>query len=187
MGKKLRQLRRVARGSGVARGIFKRAGAKLRHATSLPNRGVRTPGAGPGRPRNTVRRPNHIPANAAPYRPELAAQVPPYGGRKVTGVIDLGGERVISPQISGQGGPTSRQAVPGAGSILSSHVEMHAVSAMRQNNLTEATVYINKAPCSFTSARGANGCMNKIADVLRPGERLTVYYAPNHVRVFVGR
>jgi hypothetical protein len=186
MGKKLRSLRRAARGAGVARGIFKRAGTKLRQAPSLPNKGVRVPGTAP-RASNALRKPRYIPANAAPYRPELAAQVPPYGGKKVTGVIDLGGERVISPQISGQGGPTSQLPVPGAGSVLSSHVEMHAVSAMRQNGLHDATVYINKAPCSFTSARGMNGCMAKLDDILRPGERVTVYYPPNQVRVFTGR
>jgi hypothetical protein len=187
MGKKLRSLRRLGRAAGAARGIFKRAGVKLRKAPSLPNKGVPVQRPGRGRPAGTLRKPGYVPVNAAPYRPELAAQVPAYGGKKVTGVIDLGGERVISPQISGQGGPTSALPVPGAGSVLSSHVEMHAVSAMRQHNLQEATVYINKAPCSFSSARGANGCMAKLGDILRPGEKLTVYYPPDRVSVFVGR
>jgi hypothetical protein len=43
MGNKLKALRRAARKAGAAKGIYKRAGAKLRMARSLPNRGLAPP------------------------------------------------------------------------------------------------------------------------------------------------
>ena len=41
MASKLRTIRKALRKAGVAKGIFKKAGTKLRQAKSLPNRGVR--------------------------------------------------------------------------------------------------------------------------------------------------
>jgi len=40
MGKKLRALKKVARKAGLARGVFKKVGLKLRKPKSLPNRGL---------------------------------------------------------------------------------------------------------------------------------------------------
>jgi len=187
MGKKLRSLKKAARKLGAARGIFKKAGSKLRPAKSLPNKGVRPPRMGPPAPgSNVLRQPPRLDPRASPYRPDIAAQVPARRGRPTDGVIDLGGERVIS-QSSTYAGPNLDRTVR-AGRTLNSHVEMHAIAAMRKNNLKEATVYINNVdgPCSFTSGRGADGCSVYIKKLLQSGEKLTVYWPPNRHQVFTG-
>ncbi len=190
MASKLRSLKKAARKLRVPKGIFKKAGAKLKAAKSLPNKGARVVPARAATSGHTfVKRPRNIPANAAPFRPELASQVPPHGlnGPKTTGVIDLGGERVISPQVSGQGPGTANPV--GMGNVLNSHVEAHTLARMREAGVKEATLYINKAPCSFTSGGSSrpDGCLVMLEKALRPGEKITVYYPPGQVKVFVGK
>ena len=188
---KLRSLKKGLRKLKIPKGIFKKAAAKLKAAKSLPNRGARPASlARSTTPASSVlRRPGHIPANAAPFRPELAGQVPPHGqlGPKTTGVIDLGGERVIS-QVSGQG-PGTVTPPGGMGNVLNSHVEAHTLARMREAGVKEATLYINKPPCSFVSGGSSrpDGCMVMLEKALRAGEKITVYYPPGQVKVFVGK
>jgi hypothetical protein len=47
MARKLRSIKKFGRGSGAAKGIFKKVGAKLRMPKSLPNRGGRAMGPPP--------------------------------------------------------------------------------------------------------------------------------------------
>jgi Double-stranded DNA deaminase toxin A len=184
---RVKALRLSGRGLPRARGIFNRVARKFDKAKRLPRGGARmiSPrGASPGH--RLLRTPSRVDAGAARFRPELAAHVPPHGqiGRKTTGVMDLGGNRVIY-QVSGRWGGQPRP-VDGAGGVLMTHVEMHTLSRMREAGLREATLYLNRAPCSFTSGRGSDGCSVFLQSLLRPGERITVYF-PDAAGRTIGR
>jgi hypothetical protein len=78
MGKKFRALRKAARRAGVAKGIFKNAGAKLRMPRSLPNRGAR-PLRRYGPPPPGVKK---LPSGRYPPNARWAGQI--YRGKKWT-------------------------------------------------------------------------------------------------------
>lgn len=130
--------------------------------------------------------PTEIPEGAAPFKQELADQVPAYGlaGKKTSGVLDLG-DGQPAPLESGYDGPTSQLPPaprPGTGmngNILS-HVEAHAAAQMRLTDVDNATLYINRVPCP-----GAKGCEAMLHLMVPEGKTLTIY-GPEYVRVVVG-
>jgi hypothetical protein len=191
---RLRNLKKAGRLGKAARGIFKKVNVKLRVSKSLPGRGSmgRVGGMQGPRPKPFLRPPRTMKPGAAPYRPEIAERVPPLGtkGKKVTGVLDLGGKRVTKPIDSGYGGPAQQLPKPrrGMDGNLVSHVEANAVATMRQNGVKEATLYINKKPCSYDLGGGRQGgCLNNLGRMLLPGEKLTVYGPNGYSQVFVGQ
>ena len=182
---RVKALRVSGRQLANARGIFNRVARRFNKAVRLPRGGARMISPRGPSPRHRVLRPPHVvDPGAARFRPELAAHVPPWGqiGRKTTGVMDLGGNRVVY-QVSGLWPRPPR--VRGAGGVLQSHVEMHTLSRMREAGQREATLYLNRAPCSFTSSR-PDGCSVVLQQLLRPGERITVFY-PDAAGRTIGR
>ena len=186
-------MKKAGRLAGAARGIFKKVGQKLKKAKSLPNRGM-TPSVPRAAKAAThkpfLRPPRSFKPGAAPYRPELADKVPPLGtrGKKVTGVVDLGGKRVVGPMDSGYGGPAQQLPKPrrGMDGNLVAHVEANTVATMRQNGVKEATLYINMRPCSYDRGGSRGGCEVMLKRMLLPGEKLTVYGPNGYHNVFVG-
>ena len=139
-----------------------------------------------------VTRPGAVPDDAAPFDPAAAKRVPRYGtrGPKTTGIVVLADGRELPPQDSGYSGPAQRlpKPRPGMNGALVTHVEAHTVAAMRENNVKEATLYLNREPCLFTGARGEVwGCELALPRMLRPDEKLTVYGPNGYVKVFYGR
>jgi hypothetical protein len=82
-----------------------------------------------------------------------ATRLPPYAGQKTQGILAIGSRQV--DLISGYKGPSAPlpRGTPGMHGNIKSHVEAHAAAIMRQETLTEATLYINRIPCP-----GARGC-----------------------------
>jgi len=58
--------------------------------------------------------------------------------------------------------------------VTKSHVEAHAAAIMRDEGLTEATLWINRAPCS-----GAPGCATLLPRMVPRGSTLTIKVVPN--------
>jgi hypothetical protein len=147
----------------------------------------------PDRSRPPVIGPGQVPADAAPFNPQVAAVVPSYGnkGDKTTGVLELSDGRVLPPQDSGYDGPALRMPKPrpGMDRTLVTHVEAHAVAAMREYGATSGTLYINRAPCEFPHPASGRpwGCENALERMLRPEETMTIYAPDGYVRVFTGR
>jgi hypothetical protein len=193
MSSRRRTVKKAGRSAGAAKGLFASAGPRLRLSKRLSHQGVgvtRTIGsAAPSRP--FLRPPRVVRPNAAPYRPEIAGKVPPYGtkGEKTTGVVDLGGEHVVSTLDSGYRGPANDLPKPrrGMDGNLVAHVEAHTAALMRQQNVNEATLYINRKPCSYEGPGGApGGCSVALPRMLKPGQRLTVYGPNGYSRVYEG-
>ncbi len=112
----------------------------------------------------------------APVRPTLPACTP---GGKTSGVLrtptgDL-------PLQSGWQGPASSipRGTSGLDIVTRTHVEGHAAAVMRQQGLTEATVYINN-PQICTS------CSKLLPRMLPPGSRLTVVLPDGTTVTFTG-
>jgi hypothetical protein len=189
---RLKSIKKAGRLAGVAKGIFKKVASKLKLAKSLPNKGVRKVVAKQAKKatKSFLREPRRIPGNAGAYRPHLAERVPPYGtkGVKTSGVVDLGGRRVVALD-SGYGGPASLLPKPrrGMDGNLVSHVEANAVASMRHSGVKEATLYINKVPCSYDRGGSPGGCAVMLGRMLLPGEKLTVYGPNGYVKVFTGQ
>ena len=139
-----------------------------------------------------ITRPSAIPADAAPFDQTVADRVPHYGtkGTKTTGVLALPSGRVLPPQDSGINGPAQRipKPRPGMDGNLVTHVEAHSVASMREHNVTEATLYINREPCQYPGKRPGEewGCTLALPYMLRPDEKLTIYGPNGYVRVFRG-
>ena len=64
---------------------------------------------------------------------------------------------------------------------IDSHVEVKFAIMMREHNLTNETIVINKIPCG-----PPEGCQDYLEDLLPPGARLTVI-APKYKHTFIGR
>lgn len=54
------------------------------------------------------------------------------------------------------------------------HVEAHAAALMRQEGLTNATLYINRMPCP-----AVNGCMVNLPRMVPRGSTLTIHVMPD--------
>ncbi len=66
---------------------------------------------------------------------------------------------------------------------IRSHVEAHAVSAMRQLGLNDATLYLNRLPCIW---RNGNGCNAMLPRMLGEGRQLRVVVPGEMDKVFIG-
>lgn len=139
-----------------------------------------------------ITRPTRLPPGAAPFDQAVADRVPRYGTKatKTTGILVLSDGRVLPPQDSGINGPALRlpRPRPGMDGNLVSHVEAHCVALMREHNVTQATLYINREPCRYPGRRPGEewGCALALPYMLRPGETLTVYGRDGYVEVFRG-
>lgn len=81
--------------------------------------------------------------------------------------MDTGSKQV--DLISGYKGPSASlpKGTPGMHGNVKSHVEAHAAAVMRQEGLSEATLYINRIPCA-----GVRGCDAMLPRMLPEGARL---------------
>lgn len=68
---------------------------------------------------------------------------------------------------------------------IKSHVEAHAAVLMRREKLTEATLWINKAPCVTNDPRSL-GCHNALPHMLPEGSRLRVIGPEGFDHTYVG-
>ncbi|WP_322770698.1 DddA-like double-stranded DNA deaminase toxin, partial [Frankia sp. Cr1] len=125
------------------------------------------------------------PSEAAPFRHDLADEVPAYGenGSKTSGLLDLG-SGAPEPLTSGYNGPSKLlpKPRPGMNGNNVSHVEAHAAAQMRLQNVTEGTLYINRVPCG-----GVTGCDTLLPRMVPKGSRLTIYGPNGFVRVVEGQ
>ena len=112
------------------------------------------------------------------------ARLPEYTGGSTSGV--LGTSVGDIDLVSGYAGPSAAMEngmVPGMNWTLKSHVEAHAVSAMRQLGLSDATLYLNNVPCEWGAG---NGCVNMLPRMLGPGRQLRVVVPGQFDTTFIG-
>jgi RHS repeat-associated protein len=113
-----------------------------------------------------------------PYKeiPEL----PPYTGGKASGVLRIKGEGI--PLESGYIGPSSNmpKGTPGMNWRIKSHIEAHSAAIMRERGVTEATLYINRIPCS-----GRTGCDAMLPRMLPTGSKLTVIGPDGYIKTYI--
>ena len=139
-----------------------------------------------------ITRPATAPQDAAPFDETVARQVPRYGtkGTKTTGVLALSDGHILPEQDSGINGPALRMPKPrtGMNGNLVTHVEAHAVASMRENDTTDATLYVNQPPCQYPGPREGEqwGCESALPYMLRPDEKLTIYAPNGYAAVFRG-
>jgi hypothetical protein len=99
--------------------------------------------------------------------------IPEYAGGKTSGVLSRpgGGETAI---LSGMEGPSrGTTGIPGMHNRIKTHVEAYAAAIIRREGLTEATLYINRAPCPTNNPRSP-GCFDNLPKMLPEGARLRV-------------
>jgi hypothetical protein len=120
---------------------------------------------------------NQLAKNASPFD-----RLPPYTGKKTAGILDTGSEQV--DLVSGYAGPSRNmpRGTPGMNGRVKSHVEAHAAAIMREKNLTEADLYINRIPCGDD----LTGCEQMLPRMLPPGARLTVHGPDGFLKTYVG-
>jgi hypothetical protein len=119
----------------------------------------------------------------APFNPSLA-NLPINTGGKTQGVLHMPGQQSL-PLISGVNGPSQAvrgQGLPGFNGNQLTHVEGHAAAYMRTNNVSNAVLDINKAPCTAGSGGGCNGLLPRM---LPEGATLTVRH-PSGVDIYTG-
>lgn len=162
-------------------------GGPLQGPTSTPPQrvpGVTIEPASPA-PRSQPQRgqqPSRSPTETPPTSPPAARNaplLPPFTqGGKTTGVLRTASGD--TPLQSGWTGPASGvpRGTSGFDIVTRTHVEGHAVAAMRQGGITEATLYIN---CPNICA----SCVNLLPRMLPTGSRLTVV-TPISSTTFVG-
>jgi SCP1.201-like deaminase len=111
--------------------------------------------------------------------------IPEYAGGKTSGVLSRpgGGETTI---LSGVEGPSKgTTGIPGMHNRIKTHVEAHAAVILRRERLTEATLYINRAPCPTSNPRSP-GCFDNLPKMLPEGARLRVIGPDGFDHTFVG-
>lgn len=101
-------------------------------------------------------------------------------GTPARGILDTG--RAEFELASGSGGGPPALPFPGRNNTNFFHVEAHAAQIMRVENLTEATLQINKVPCPV-----GPGCANNLPNMLPQGARLRVIGPDGYDHTFVGR
>jgi YD repeat-containing protein len=109
---------------------------------------------------------------------ELPFTYPRAAGGKTEGILVMNGQQ--TPIISGVRGPA--QTVPRGSSgfdiVSRTHVEGHAAALMNQNNVAQATLYLNNVPCS--------SCTRNLPRALPPGGTLQVIGPDGSVITFRG-
>jgi hypothetical protein len=114
--------------------------------------------------------------------PVLAGRLPQFAG-KTQGILHVGGEEEL-PLISGYDGPSAEIAgkgLPGFNGHVLSHVEAHAAALMRLEEISEASLEINRIPCL-----GANGCVANLPRMLPEGAQLNIWGPEGYFRTFIG-
>jgi RHS repeat-associated protein len=113
--------------------------------------------------------------------------LPGYDGKKTEGYLVRpdGSETHLR---SGYDGPSAGARIPGMDRNLMAHVEGHTAVTMRRENLTKATLYINRNPCEYGNGRGGvNGCERRLPDMLPPGAQLTVIGPTGKTQTYTGK
>jgi|GEM_PF-5515322 len=109
--------------------------------------------------------------------PKPVNEVPPYGtiGRKTSGTL-IRPDGTESALRSGKTGPTQNlpNGKTGMNGNVKWHVEGHAASLMRLENLSRSTLLINRLACS-----GPYGCEQLLPLMLPKGCALTAHVVPN--------
>ncbi|WP_171906854.1 DUF6531 domain-containing protein [Jiangella alba] len=105
----------------------------------------------------------------------LATEVPAYAGSRTAGTL-VTPDGAEFPLISGWHPPAASmpQGTPGMNIVTKSHVEAHAAAIMRNQGLSEATLWINRAPCG-----GKPGCAAMLPRMVPSGSTLTINVVPN--------
>jgi hypothetical protein len=111
--------------------------------------------------------------------------IPEYAGGKTRGVFSRpgGGETVILSGVAGASKGTI--GIPGMHNRIKTHVESHAAVIIRREGLSEATLYINRAPCPTNDPRSP-GCFDNLPKMLPEGARLRVIGPAGFDHTFVG-
>lgn len=111
--------------------------------------------------------------------------IPEYAGGKTRGVLSRpdGGETVILSGVDGASKGTT--GIPGMHNRIKTHVEAHAAVIIRRERLSEATLYINRAPCPTGNPRSP-GCFDNLPKMLPAGARLRVIGPDGFDHTFVG-
>jgi SCP1.201-like deaminase len=107
-------------------------------------------------------------------------------GDKARGVLDIDGRHVELK--SGYDGPSATRpngTTPGSHNGVRAHVEPHVAALFRNENLTEATLYINKDPC-LGPPNLKNGCEYMLKHMLPEGSKLTLHAPDGTVRTYTG-
>jgi len=107
--------------------------------------------------------------------------LPHNTGGKTSGVLRSANEDI--PLESGVKGPAQSmpKGTPGMNIVTKTHVEGHAAAVMRQRGLSEAELFINKAPCG-----GVRGCEAMLPKMLPESAKLRVSGPGGYDRVFTG-
>lgn len=130
-------------------------------------------------------RPAEVPPDAAPFDDAVASRVPGWGenGSRTEGIVVT--EHGSSALSSGRRDVVTdlERPRPGMNGRTMSHVEAQAGATMRTTGATDATLYINRLPCS-TATR--TGCEELLSRMVPTGARLTVYGPNGYVRVVYG-
>ena len=124
-----------------------------------------------------------VPINAQPSLPfpdGLPPQLAPYvPGEKTSGILYTPGGSPI-PLQSGYAGPAAAmQGTAGYDRYTLSHVEGHAAALMRQEGITEGTLYIN-------NRKICSSCQRLLPTMLAPGTTLNVVLPDNTIVQFTG-
>jgi SCP1.201-like deaminase len=111
--------------------------------------------------------------------------IPKYAGGKTSGVLSRpgGGETVILSGV--QGASKGTAGIPGMHNRIKTHVEAHAAVIIRRERLSEAILYINRAPCPTNNPRSP-GCFDNLPKMLPEGARLRVISPDGFDHTFVG-
>jgi hypothetical protein len=111
--------------------------------------------------------------------------IPAYAGGKTEGVLCRpgGGETLILSGVEGASKGTT--GIPGMHNRIKTHVEAHAAVIIRREGLTEATLYINRAPCPTNNLRSP-GCFDNLPKMLPECARLRVIGPAGFDHAFVG-
>ncbi len=115
-------------------------------------------------------------------------EMPPYGhnwqnqsSTKTLGILEIDGQSIYLQ--SGNIGPSASMPIgtPGMNGTIKSHVEAHTASIMRLEDVNEAVLYINQAPCP-----GKTGCGHNLPFMLPEGSALTVIAPNDYKQRFIG-
>ena len=111
---------------------------------------------------------------------DAMSRLPAYSGGKTQGVFS--GGSITDELISGYSGPSSAmpKGTPGFNNIVRAHVEGHAAALMRTNGIESAVLYLNQAPCAWSS-----GCNAMLPRMLPAGAELNVYW-PGGSQTYLG-
>lgn len=121
---------------------------------------------------------------ASPYQDAFAKRVEPYGGQgdKTSGLLTssdgtarelLSGRREFVTEIT--------KPRPGRNGVTITHVESQVGAIMKRESLDNATLYINRLPCSQS-----RGCSTLLPNMIPKGSTLTIFGPNNFVRVVHG-